>query len=77
MESTRIVYGILLYNGPLCPKLVGNWNNILDPDFKRSDEEKKVDSYFYQLAKSYSDTQFFKQAVHECKYFDYYVKNEF
>ena len=32
-----------------------NWNNILDPDFKRSDEEKKVDSYFYQLAKSYSD----------------------
>ena len=54
-----------------------NWNNILDPDFKRSDEEKKVDSYFYQLAKSYSDTQFFKQAVHECKYFDYYVKNEF
>ena len=54
-----------------------NWNNILDPDFKRSNEEKKVDSNFYQLAKSYSDTQFFKQAVHECKYFDYYVKNEF
>ncbi len=38
-----------------------NWNNILDPDFKRSDEEKKVDSYFYQLAKSYSDTQFFSK----------------
>lgn len=55
----------------------GNWNNILDPDFKRSDEEKKVDSYFYQLAKSYSDTQFFQEAVHECRYFEYYVKTEF
>ena len=26
-----------------------NWNNILNPDFSRSDDEKKVDSYFRQL----------------------------
>ena len=53
-----------------------NWNNILNPDFSRSDDEKKVDSYFRQLKKSYSDTQFFKEAVYECKYFEYYVKTE-
>ena len=53
-----------------------NWNNILNSDFSRSDDEKKVDSYFRQLKKSYSDTQFFKEAVHECKYFEYYVKTE-
>lgn len=53
-----------------------NWNNILNSDFSRSDDEKKVDSYFRQLKKSYSDTQFFKEAVYECKYFEYYVKTE-
>lgn len=55
------------------------WYNISDKssqtDHQRSEGEKKVDSYFYQLMESYGDTQLFKQAVHECKYFDYYVKN--
>ena len=42
----------------------------------RSDEEKKVDDYFHRLATTYGDTQFFRQAVHECKYFDFYVKTQ-
>lgn len=58
------------------PNWWGTWNNILDQDFIRPDADKKVDSYFYKLKKSYADTQFFKQAVHECKYFEFYIKNE-
>lgn len=54
----------------------GNWSNVLSADFHRTNSEEKVDSYFRKLATSYNDTQFFKQAVHECKYFDFYVRNQ-
>ena len=55
------------------------WNDrdeTLDDKFERTDGNMKVNNYFHKLAKSYGDTQFFRQAVHECKFFEYYVKNK-
>lgn len=51
------------------------WYNATEESAPKKIEDKKVDNCFYKLGTSYGDTQFFKQAVHECKYFEYYVKN--
>lgn len=51
------------------------WYNAKDKSSLKKIEDKKVDNCFHKLVTSYGDTQFFKQAVHECKYFEYYVKN--
>lgn len=38
---------------------------------------EQVNIYFRKLAATFNDTQFYKEALRECKYFEYYVKNEF
>ena len=38
---------------------------------------EQVNIYFRKLAANFNDTQFYQEAVRECKYFEYYVKNEF
>lgn len=38
---------------------------------------EQVNTYFRKLAADFNDTQFYQEAVRECKYFEYYVKNEF
>lgn len=37
----------------------------------------KIDSYYSEIARKYSRTDFYKEAKNERKYFDYYIKNEF
>lgn len=38
---------------------------------------KQINRYYSELATKYSHTRFFTEAKNECKYFDYYIKNEF
>lgn len=38
---------------------------------------KRINRYYSELATKYSHTRFFTEAKNECKYFDYYIKNEF
>lgn len=46
--------------------------------YSQNEEDKpKADRYYSKIARMYSDTNFFKEAKNECKYFDYYIKNEF
>ena len=35
------------------------------------------EDYYSEIARKYSNTGFFNEAKNECKYFDYYIKNEF
>lgn len=37
---------------------------------------EEVNVYFRKLATDFNDTQFYREAVRECKYFEYYVRNE-
>ena len=47
-------------------------------DYVTSEELKqKVNRYYSVIARKYSNTDFFNEAKNECKYFDYYIKNEF
>lgn len=38
---------------------------------------RDIDSYYSELAEKYAHTRFFKEAKNECKYLDYYIKDEF
>lgn len=51
-----------------------NWFYQKDRD---KELNKETNEYFYKLATSYGDTQFYNEAIRECKYFEYYVRNEF
>lgn len=48
-------------------------------DLYSGDEKdiSKINSYYSKIARTCSDTDFFREAKNECKYFDYYIKNEF
>ena len=41
-----------------------------------SETWEKVERYYSEITRQYSHTDFFKEAKNECKYFDYYIKNE-
>lgn len=51
----------------------------LNANESRRDEAaaKRINRYYSELATKYSHTRFFTEAKNECKYFDYYIKNEF
>ena len=53
-----------------------NWYYNIKEGNDRSYGEQ-VNIYFHKLAANFNDTQFYQEAVRECKYFEYYVKNEF
>ncbi len=55
---------------------VPNWYYSINSKTDKSDCEQ-VNIYFRKLAADFNDTQFYQEAVRECKYFEYYVKNEF
>lgn len=37
---------------------------------------RDMDSYYSELVEKYANTRFFKEAKNECKYLDYYIKDE-